>query len=120
MFDTSDPRLYLFAALAIVALLFLHQWVSTARASAGDGSGKGGIRGKPNLFELAVGFGTNFFDTLGIGSFAPTTSLFKLAKTVPDDEIPRHHDDRPHPARHHPGLHLHGPSSSWIRSPSSR
>ncbi len=88
MFDTSDPRLYLFAALAIVALLFLHQWVSTARASAGDGSGKGGIRGKPNLFELAVGFGTNFFDTLGIGSFAPTTSLFKLAKTVPDDEIP--------------------------------
>ena len=88
MFDTSDPRLYLFAALAIVALLFLHQWVSTARASAGDGSGKGGIRGKPSLFELAVGFGTNFFDTLGIGSFAPTTSLFKLAKTVPDDEIP--------------------------------
>lgn len=88
MFDTSDPRLYLFAALAIVALLFLHQWVSTARASAGDGSGKGGTRGKPSLFELAVGFGTNFFDTLGIGSFAPTTSLFKLAKTVPDDEIP--------------------------------
>ena len=88
MFDTSDPRLYLFAALAIVALLFLHQWVSTARASAGDGSGKGGTRGRPNLFELAVGFGTNFFDTLGIGSFAPTTSLFKLAKTVPDEEIP--------------------------------
>ncbi len=88
MFDTSDPRLYLFAALAIVALLFLYQWVSTARASAGDGSGKGGVRGKPGLFELAVGFGTNFFDTLGIGSFAPTTSLFKLAKTVPDDEIP--------------------------------
>ncbi len=88
MFDTSDPRLYLFAALAIVAVLFLYYWVSTARASAGDGSGKGGTRGRPNLFELAVGFGTNFFDTLGIGSFAPTTSLFKLAKTVPDDEIP--------------------------------
>jgi uncharacterized membrane protein YfcA len=88
VFDTSDPRLYLFAALAIVALLFLHQWVSTARASAGDGSGKGGTRGRPSLFELAVGFGTNFFDTLGIGSFAPTTSLFKLAKTVPDEEIP--------------------------------
>ena len=88
MFDTSDPRLYLFTALAIVAVLFLYHWVSTARATAGDGSGKGGTRGKPNLFELAVGFGTNFFDTLGIGSFAPTTSLFKLAKTVPDDEIP--------------------------------
>ena len=88
MFDTSDPRLYLFAALAIVALLFVFHWTSSARATAGDGSGRGGTRGKPSLFELAVGFGTNFFDTLGIGSFAPTTSLFKLAKTVPDDEIP--------------------------------
>ena len=88
MFDTSDPRLYLFAALAIVAVLFLHHWVSAARASSGDGSGRGGTRGRPTLFELVVGFGTNFFDTLGIGSFAPTTSLFKLAKTVPDDEIP--------------------------------
>ena len=88
MFDTSDPRLYLFTALAIVAVLFLYYWVSTARASAGDGSGRGGTRGRPNLFELAVGFVTNFFDTLGIGSFAPTTSLFKLAKTVPDEEIP--------------------------------
>ncbi len=88
MFDTSDPRLILFAALALVAVLFLYHWVTTARATAGDGSGRGGTRGKPGLFELAVGFGTNFFDTLGIGSFAPTTSLFKLAKTVPDDEIP--------------------------------
>ena len=38
--------------------------------------------------ELAAGFGTNFFDTLGIGSFAPTTSLFKLFRLVPDQEIP--------------------------------
>lgn len=35
-----------------------------------------------------VGFGTNFFDTLGIGSFAPTTSLFKLKNVVSDEEIP--------------------------------
>ena len=88
MFDTSDPRLYLFTALALLTVLFLVYWVRTARATAGDGSGRGGTRGRPSLFELAVGFGTNFFDTLGIGSFAPTTSLFKLAKTVPDDEIP--------------------------------
>ncbi len=88
MFDTNDPRLYLFAALAIVAGLFVHHWVRAARATAGDGSGRGGVRGRPSPFELVVGFVTNFFDTLGIGSFAPTTSLFKLAKTVPDDEIP--------------------------------
>lgn len=88
MFDISDPRQYLFTVLVIIAVLFIYQWVSTALATAGDGSGRGGTRGKPSPFELAVGFVTNFFDTLGIGSFAPTTSLFKLAKTVPDDEIP--------------------------------
>ena len=31
---------------------------------------------------------TNFFDTLGIGSFAPTMAWFKLRKLVPDRLIP--------------------------------
>lgn len=44
--------------------------------------------GLPNLRELAVGFVTSFFDTLGIGSYAPTTALFKLLKLVPDELIP--------------------------------
>lgn len=35
-----------------------------------------------------VGFITNFFDTLGIGSFAPTTALFKAMDLVPDRLIP--------------------------------
>ena len=42
----------------------------------------------PKFVEVAIGFGTNFFDTLGIGSFAPTVSLFKLFKLVPDERIP--------------------------------
>ena len=37
---------------------------------------------------IAIGFVTNFFDTLGIGSFATTTSLFKLLRFVPDERIP--------------------------------
>jgi len=37
---------------------------------------------------LAIGFVTAFFDTLGISSFATTTSLFKFAKAVPDRVIP--------------------------------
>ncbi len=60
----------------------------TAAAATRAGRGNDGWRGWPGLFEFAVGFGTNFFDTLGIGSFAPTTSLFKLKKVVPDEEIP--------------------------------
>jgi uncharacterized membrane protein YfcA len=37
---------------------------------------------------LAIGFVTNFFDTLGIGSFATTTSIFKLKNLVRDEVIP--------------------------------
>ena len=42
----------------------------------------------PTWLENGIGFVTNFFDTLGIGSFAPTTSLFKFFKLVPDEKIP--------------------------------
>ncbi len=42
----------------------------------------------PRLLELVTGFVTNFFDTLGIGSFAPTTAIFKFARMVPDELIP--------------------------------
>jgi uncharacterized membrane protein YfcA len=31
---------------------------------------------------------TNFFDTLGIGSFATTTAIFKFRNMVPDERIP--------------------------------
>ena len=42
-----------------------------------------------NFFALgAVGFVTNFFDTLGIGSFAPTTALLKMFKLSGDRTIP--------------------------------
>jgi uncharacterized membrane protein YfcA len=37
---------------------------------------------------IATGFVTNFFDTLGIGSYAPTTSIFRAWKMLPDKEIP--------------------------------
>jgi len=35
-----------------------------------------------------TGFVTNFFDTLGIGSFATTTSIFRQWRLVPDELIP--------------------------------
>lgn len=38
--------------------------------------------------RLGVGFLTNFFDTLGIGSFAQQTALFKFFKLVDDKLIP--------------------------------
>jgi uncharacterized membrane protein YfcA len=42
----------------------------------------------PTLEGVVLGAITNFFDTLGIGSFAPTTAWFKFRKLVPDRLIP--------------------------------
>jgi uncharacterized membrane protein YfcA len=44
--------------------------------------------GRPSARELLIGVVTDFLDTLGIGSFATTTALFRLWKVVPDRVIP--------------------------------
>jgi uncharacterized membrane protein YfcA len=43
---------------------------------------------RSGLLDLATGFVTNFFDALGIGSFAPTTAIFKLRGRMADEQIP--------------------------------
>ena len=45
-------------------------------------------RRRPHLVEVFIGLVTDFFDTLGIGSFASTTAIFKLRRMVPDELIP--------------------------------
>lgn len=78
-------RTLIFAALAAVAAVFLTSWFRAVRRSPpADGSD----RGWPTPLQTTIGFVTNFFDTLGIGSFAPTTSWYKLQKVVPDERIP--------------------------------
>jgi uncharacterized membrane protein YfcA len=42
----------------------------------------------PTPFQTAIGFVTAFFDTLGIGSYATTTAVFKLRDMVPVKLIP--------------------------------
>jgi uncharacterized membrane protein YfcA len=41
----------------------------------------------PSLIQLAIGFGTDFLDTLGIGSFATTTAAYKLFNVVRDEQL---------------------------------
>jgi uncharacterized membrane protein YfcA len=45
-------------------------------------------RRTPMAALLAIGAGANFFDTLGIGSFATTTAVLRLGKIVEDENIP--------------------------------
>ena len=71
----SDPKFWLLLTLAVIAAGFIYVFI---RAAAGRDAAN----------ETAIGFGTNFFDTLGIGSYAPTTALFRALKLVPDERIP--------------------------------
>ncbi|MCL6697916.1 sulfite exporter TauE/SafE family protein [Sphingomonas sp. NSE70-1] len=43
----------------------------------------------PKVEAVVLGAVVSFFDTLGIGSFAPTAAWFKLRKLVPDRLIPQ-------------------------------
>ena len=43
---------------------------------------------RPSLEAMALGAVVNFFDTLGIGSFAPTTAWLRFRRLVPDRLIP--------------------------------
>jgi uncharacterized membrane protein YfcA len=43
---------------------------------------------RPNLESVAVGGLVNFFDTLGIGSFAPTLAWLKFRAKLPDRLVP--------------------------------
>ena len=38
----------------------------------------------PRIEAIVLGAVTNFFDTLGIGSFAPTTAWLKFRRLIPD------------------------------------
>ncbi|MBQ6621349.1 MAG: sulfite exporter TauE/SafE family protein [Mogibacterium sp.] len=49
---------------------------------------KQGLQKKNLISTIIIGIVANFFDTLGIGSFAPSTTAFKLTKSVDDVNIP--------------------------------
>ncbi len=76
-------RTLLFVTLTVLGLVFLVRWVQQIRRRPEDAPDV-----RPSILESTVGFVTNFFDTLGIGSFAPTTSIYKLKNLVPDEHIP--------------------------------
>jgi uncharacterized membrane protein YfcA len=80
-------RTLIFTALAVVSLVFLVVGAGHVRRRSPEGGAEASTA-RPAPLELLIGFVTNFFDTLGIGSFAPTTAWFKLQRVVPDERIP--------------------------------
>jgi uncharacterized membrane protein YfcA len=66
--------------LVLVNVAFVLGWIRAARRHR--------LRERPTLGDVAIGVVTDFLDTLGIGSFAPTTALFKFRGRPADELIP--------------------------------
>jgi uncharacterized membrane protein YfcA len=78
--NMSWPTVGLLTALVLINIAFLVGWVRARQTHP--------LRDKPTLSDAAIGVVTDFFDALGIGSFAPTTALFKLRGRPADELIP--------------------------------
>lgn len=75
----------LISALGLLALWYIARWFALERAWRLRDPNRPRW---PRATDAAIGFVSNCLDTLGIGSFAPTTAVFKLLHRVTDEEIP--------------------------------
>ena len=76
----NATKVGLLTVLVLVNIAFVIGWVWAVRRHR--------LRERPGLADIAIGFVTDFLDTLGIGSFAPTTALFKFRGKPADELIP--------------------------------
>ena len=77
----STIKTALFVALAAIGVYYLTILLAACKE-------RYGYRTLRAAWLLGIGFVTNFFDTLGVGSFATTTSIYKLRNLVRDEMIP--------------------------------
>src|SRR4029079_17332503 len=76
-------KIGLLVLMGLFGLVFVVVWWVRQKS-------RGATAGQPVTTPVltGIGFGTNFFDTLGIGSFATTTAAFRALKAVDDRQIP--------------------------------
>src|SRR6185312_3246112 len=79
---TLDAKTWLFVALAIFTAFFL--WILAVGVNRKAKTES--VRPSPKA--AATGLVTAFFDTLGIGSFATTTSIFRQWRVLDDAHLP--------------------------------
>ena len=79
-----DAKTLLFVALGLTGVWYLYvllRGLKIARVDRGEVVA-------PTVGGIATGAFTNFWDTLGVGSFATTTAIFRQWKMVRDEQIP--------------------------------
>ena len=84
----TEPVYLLLGALAVFALVYIAGWAILARRAATEQMPPEAQPGATSVLHVLTGFVTNFFDALGIGSFATTTAIFRFFKSVPDRVLP--------------------------------
>ena len=83
-----DLKIALIVALIVITVFYAITWYMMVRRKRASGEHGHHESVMPTPLQTGIGFITNFFDTLGIGSFATTTAMFRAWKIVPDEQIP--------------------------------
>jgi uncharacterized membrane protein YfcA len=78
-----NPISVLLIALGLFAAGYLYVFIAGLVRDARDGQPLA-----PKPLMALVSFIANFFDTLGVGSYATTTSMVRFFKLIPDEKIP--------------------------------
>jgi len=73
--SASAMKAGILLALVLINIAFVIGWIRAVRRYR--------LSGRPGPVDIGIGCLTTFLDTLGIGSFAPTTALFKFAASPP-------------------------------------
>jgi uncharacterized membrane protein YfcA len=81
-----EPKTLLLAGMILIAIVYLAYWYATVKRQRAEQRDSSSLAPQPAT--LGISFIANFFDTLGIGSYATTTSMFRAWKVVRDEKIP--------------------------------
>jgi len=80
MNNDGSARVILYTVLIVVNVAAVIAWIVVSRRRR--------LRERPTWADAVIGFVTSFLDTLGIGSYAQITALFKLRGRPADELIP--------------------------------
>jgi uncharacterized membrane protein YfcA len=86
-----NPITALLVALGALTAVYVAAWtkmILAVKGAQGAEASPATDARVPTPLSMGVGALTNFLDTLGIGSFATTTAMFRAFKMVPDRIIP--------------------------------
>ncbi|MDP2320259.1 MAG: sulfite exporter TauE/SafE family protein [Acidobacteriota bacterium] len=81
-----EPKTILLAGMILIGVMYLVFWYTTVHRQRAAAGGPALLAPEPRT--LGISFIANFFDTLGIGSYATTTSMFRFWNVVRDEKIP--------------------------------